>query len=588
MIHDILAQHRALEAKWHAKKIKLHQRLALRLFQEDVKQVLDWLQNHGEVFLRKNVGVGRNLQKARAYQKSHQTFEGVVQNTYTNAEKLLAAAAELAQTGECNADDIYSVAHELESHISSFAARVEQRRRLLELSVLFYSHTEELTAWLTELRQELRSEEVADTLEGGERLIEQFSTQRDSTLDACASTIGEGKALLEELKSNNVASTDVDSTGSITSIQTALDKLATQRDELGDLWATRKLRLDLCLQLRIFERDALELSAQYEMWEGQLQNGDIPRDLKETETQLRNLNEHITHIQTATFEVTQRGKELLQVFENSGINLMADSQYNGQTRVQVLLDYIQERQMDIEDLGSIRRIKLEQCIQLCQFENDANQVIRWIHNAEAMLTAGFLIPSSLQEAEQLKKQHEQFQTAIEKTHASAVHVRQRAETLLTNNHYDPESVREIADGVTSRWQQLVTRAEERHKLVTASLNFYKTAEQVCSVLDSLEREYKREDVDWYAKTTAALHGSDSEQENGAPAASDRVALIAQLIAKHQEQKEAFLKACTLARRTAETFLKYSNRSLQYFSHPASQSTFRGPDGKVKGNIHFCD
>ena len=39
VIHDILAQHRGLEAKWHAKKIKLHQRLALRLFQEDVKQV---------------------------------------------------------------------------------------------------------------------------------------------------------------------------------------------------------------------------------------------------------------------------------------------------------------------------------------------------------------------------------------------------------------------------------------------------------------------------------------------------------------------------------------------------------------------
>ena len=53
------------------------------------------------------------------------------------------------------------------------------------------------------------------------------------------------------------------------------------------------------------------------MWEGQLQNGDIPRDLKETETQLRNLNEHITHIQTSTYEVTQRGKELLQVIIRS-------------------------------------------------------------------------------------------------------------------------------------------------------------------------------------------------------------------------------------------------------------------------------
>ena len=39
VIHQILNHHRTLETKWQAKKIKLHQRLALRLFQEDVKQV---------------------------------------------------------------------------------------------------------------------------------------------------------------------------------------------------------------------------------------------------------------------------------------------------------------------------------------------------------------------------------------------------------------------------------------------------------------------------------------------------------------------------------------------------------------------
>lgn len=48
---------------------------------------------------------------------------------------------------------------------------------------------------------------------------------------------------------------------------------------------------------------------------------------------------------------------------------------------------------------------------------------------------------------------------------------------------------------------MVTLAEERHKLVTASLNFYKTAEQVCSVLDSLEREYRR-DEDWCGGASA--------------------------------------------------------------------------------------
>lgn len=89
--------------------------------------------------------------------------------------------------------------------------------------------------------------------------------------------------------------------------------------------------------------------------------------------------------------------------------------------------------------------------------------------------------------------------------------------------------------------------------------------QVCSVLDSLEREYKRED-DWLSRHSSSDH--------------DKVTLITQLIQKHQEQKEAFLKACTLARRTAETFLKYSNRSLQYFGRPG-ESTFRGPEAKVK-------
>ena len=136
-----------------------------------------------------------------------------------------------------------------------------------------------------------------------------------------------------------------DNSGSISSVQTTLDRLSSQRDELGELWATRKLRLDLCLQLRLFERDALELSSQFELWGEQLQHGDIPRSMKEAEVQLRNLADHISHIQSATYEVAQRGEELVQHFENSGINIMADNQYNGTSRVQVLLEYLQVRIM---------------------------------------------------------------------------------------------------------------------------------------------------------------------------------------------------------------------------------------------------
>lgn len=81
------------------------------------------------------------------------------------------------------------------------------------------------------------------------------------------------------------------------------------------------------------------------------------------------------------------------------------------------------------------------------------------------------------------------------------------------------------------------------------------------MLDSLEQEYKR-DEDWCCEGTLG----------------DK---ISQLITKHQEQKEAFLKACTLARRTAETYLKYTSRSLQYYNYPQDADSEASIKGRCK-------
>ena len=65
---------------------------------------------------------------------------------------------------------------------------------------------------------------------------------------------------------------------------------------------------------------------------------------------------------------------VLQLFENSGVALMADSQYDAQTRIQVLLEYLHERELDLEDMAEQKRMKLEQCLQLRAFETEARQV----------------------------------------------------------------------------------------------------------------------------------------------------------------------------------------------------------------------
>lgn len=67
---------------------------------------------------------------------------------------------------------------------------------------------------------------------------------------------------------------------------------------------------------------------------------------------------------------------------------------------------------------------------------------------------------------------------LQKTHQLAVQVTQHAEQMLQTNHYNSELVRSIAENITQRWQQLMLHAEERMKLVMASMNWFKTAEQV--------------------------------------------------------------------------------------------------------------
>lgn len=68
----------------------------------------------------------------------------LLQNTYTNADKLLEAAEQLAQTGECDPEEIYKAARHLEVRIQDFVRRVEHRKLLLDMSVSFHTHTKEV------------------------------------------------------------------------------------------------------------------------------------------------------------------------------------------------------------------------------------------------------------------------------------------------------------------------------------------------------------------------------------------------------------------------------------------------------------
>ena len=58
----------------------------------------------------------------------------------------------------------------------------------------------QLSSWFEDLRRDLQSSDVADTVERADELIKHFMQQKEATTDACLRTVEDGHSLIKMLQ----------------------------------------------------------------------------------------------------------------------------------------------------------------------------------------------------------------------------------------------------------------------------------------------------------------------------------------------------------------------------------------------------
>lgn len=152
----------------------------------------------------------------------------------------------------------------------------------------FASDAARALARLEELQDTLSQRDLPRDLEGSRRLMEEHAALKKRATKASVEELdGQGRRLLQRLQSQTAAggisgesgygnrsggasgdSTDhhhgfhlhADAHNLVAKVTGLLDKLHGTRQNLQQLWHMRKLKLDQCFQLRLFEQDAEKVS----------------------------------------------------------------------------------------------------------------------------------------------------------------------------------------------------------------------------------------------------------------------------------------------------------------------------------------
>uniref|UniRef100_A0A674EFG3 Spectrin alpha, non-erythrocytic 1 n=1 Tax=Salmo trutta TaxID=8032 RepID=A0A674EFG3_SALTR len=415
-----------------------------------------------------NEEVGSDLEQVEVLQKKFDDFQKDLKANESRLRDINKVASELESEGLmaeeahmvqiCHisfaVDDIQEKCTELNTAWSSLVARADQRKDKLGNShdlQRFLSDFRDLMSWINGIRSLVSSEELAKDVTGAEALLERHQEHR-TEIDARAGTFQAFEQFGQQLLARgHYASPE---------IQQKLEALDHERADLEKAWVQRRMMLDQCLELQLFNRDCEQAENWMAAREAFLASDDKGDSLDSVEALIKKHEDFDKAI-----NVQEEKIAALQSFADQ----LVGADHYAKPEIFKRRNEVLDRWRRLKAQMIEKRSKLGESQTLQQFSRDVDEIEAWI--SEKLQTA---TDESYKDPTNIQSKHQKHQAFEAELHANADRIRGVIDTgnaLIQRGACagSEDAVQSRLGALDEQWQFLVNKsAEKSQKLKEAN------------------------------------------------------------------------------------------------------------------------
>lgn len=188
---------------------KLEQCLALKEFEKEMHEVMNWITTKGEQFLDKHTDIGDSIGHVKTLQEDFDNFENKAKCYCDRVENLLEEGRSMFQGGHYEGIGIKERKRVLEEIYKKFCKKLDHRRQQLNSCMEFYQLAEQASGWsmstlkqmaIMNMEEILHLEGVTALTRGLEKYLQEtpvWSESRLNRISELATNLGSAKVVKE-------------------------------------------------------------------------------------------------------------------------------------------------------------------------------------------------------------------------------------------------------------------------------------------------------------------------------------------------------------------------------------------------------